>query len=227
MQQRGKCRTTLDARTNAAAAQYPLPPPPPPLPPAIDDVTQLSACVNSCILQTHAYARARDACTLRAARICDAVAFERRYARWCNELTQEQLLTHRFKDCTIIQPTWFMARSTFDNVGGYRDSLAEDLLFLYDHVECHLRIAAAAAAAAAASACAADEGGGGGSAANGDRPSAAAGVTSATVPVPTLPPPLVKIDSVLLEYTHRGSESLTPRVSKELLRSIRIAALQR
>ena len=114
-----------------------------------------------------------------------------------------------------------MARSTFDNVGGYRDSLAEDLLFLYDHVECHLRIAAAAASACA------DEGGGGGSAANGDRPSAAAGVTSATVPVPTLPPPLVKIDSVLLEYTHRGSESLTPRVSKELLRSIRIAALQR
>ncbi|KJE95770.1 B3GNTL1 protein [Capsaspora owczarzaki ATCC 30864] len=58
-----------------------------------------------------------------------------RYARWCNSLTDEQLTTHRFKECTIIQPTWFMSRRNFDIVGGYDiNGWAEDLKFLYRHV---------------------------------------------------------------------------------------------
>jgi hypothetical protein len=39
--------------------------------------------------------------------------------QWANSLTPTQLLTHRFRECTLIQPTWFMSRATFDLVGGY------------------------------------------------------------------------------------------------------------
>lgn len=127
-----------------------------------------------------------------------------------------------------------MARATFDRVGGYRDSLAEDLLFIYDHVEAHAKSGGGSGVGGAVAS--AGSGGtvtktekkkeeGGAAAADG----ACGGDNSggAQIAVPTLPPALVKVDQVLLEYTYRGSESLTPRVSKDLLRTIRIAALQR
>ena len=41
-----------------------------------------------------------------------------RYSSWCNEITDDQLLTHRFRELTIVQPTWFMSRAVFDRVGG-------------------------------------------------------------------------------------------------------------
>jgi hypothetical protein len=56
-----------------------------------------------------------------------------RYAEWCNGLTDTQLLTHRFKECTIIQPTWFMPRAHFYSVGEYAHDRAEDLRFFYSH----------------------------------------------------------------------------------------------
>lgn len=68
-----------------------------------------------------------------------------RYARWCNSLSQEQLMLQRFKELTVIQPTWFMSRQVFDSVGGYLTTpnspngeskvLAEDLDFFYRHIE--------------------------------------------------------------------------------------------
>ncbi|KAL6053516.1 UDP-GlcNAc:betaGal beta-1,3-N-acetylglucosaminyltransferase-like protein 1, variant 2 [Balamuthia mandrillaris] len=60
-----------------------------------------------------------------------------RYTDWCNRLTQDELMTHRFRELTIIQPTWFMSRATFDVVGGYDENYPanpEDLLFFYAHL---------------------------------------------------------------------------------------------
>lgn len=61
-----------------------------------------------------------------------------RYSRWANGLSQEQLATHRFRDCTIIQPTWFMARDVFERQGGYDTQPAEDLVFQLQHWEEHV-----------------------------------------------------------------------------------------
>src|SRR5690606_14661650 len=30
-----------------------------------------------------------------------------RYTEWCNRLSESQLITQQFRECTIIQPTWF------------------------------------------------------------------------------------------------------------------------
>lgn len=65
-----------------------------------------------------------------------------RYTRWCNELDARGLVLQRFREVTLIQPTWALTRSTFDRVGGYKEqeedgsiALAEDLRFYYDHFE--------------------------------------------------------------------------------------------
>lgn len=33
-----------------------------------------------------------------------------RYAAWVNRLSDEQLYTQRFRECTLVHPSWFMAR---------------------------------------------------------------------------------------------------------------------
>jgi hypothetical protein len=61
-----------------------------------------------------------------------------RYASWLNGLTHDQLLSHRLRDLTIIQPTWLMPRAVFDRVGGYVEDgrgVPEDLIFFYKHIE--------------------------------------------------------------------------------------------
>lgn len=60
-----------------------------------------------------------------------------RYTKWCNTITEEQLMTQCFRECTIIQPTWFCKRDVFDKVQGYDASgvgTAEDLDFFYRHL---------------------------------------------------------------------------------------------
>jgi len=60
-----------------------------------------------------------------------------RYEDWCNRLTAQQLMTQRFREVTIIQPTWFMKRDIFDRVGGYDEtfpSCPEDMIFFYAHL---------------------------------------------------------------------------------------------
>ena len=48
-----------------------------------------------------------------------------RYARWANGLTNSELLLQQYREITLIQPTWFMARATFEAVGGYVETAAD------------------------------------------------------------------------------------------------------
>ena len=57
-----------------------------------------------------------------------------RYTAWINGMSQQQLSTHRFKEVTLITPTWFMPRAVFDKAGGFPPDLAEDLFFIHQHL---------------------------------------------------------------------------------------------
>jgi hypothetical protein len=41
------------------------------------------------------------------------------YTNWANSLTDERLMLERYREVTILQPTWFMTRARFDLLGGY------------------------------------------------------------------------------------------------------------
>lgn len=41
------------------------------------------------------------------------------YSQWANNLTEEQLLLERFREVTILQPTWFLCRERFLALGQY------------------------------------------------------------------------------------------------------------
>jgi glycosyltransferase involved in cell wall biosynthesis len=41
------------------------------------------------------------------------------YAQWANNLTDERLMLERYREVTILQPTWCMMRSRFEQLGGY------------------------------------------------------------------------------------------------------------
>jgi hypothetical protein len=85
-----------------------------------------------------------------------------RYVSWANEMQSEQLVLHRFRECTLLtpqrsirmqvlitalrpspprfrectllMPTWFVSRAAFDETGGFAEVKCEDLLFLHAHV---------------------------------------------------------------------------------------------
>ena len=40
------------------------------------------------------------------------------YAKWANELTDERLMLEKFREVTILQPTWMMPRSRWLHLGG-------------------------------------------------------------------------------------------------------------
>ncbi|CBZ51014.1 putative glycosyl transferase, group 2 family domain-containing protein [Neospora caninum Liverpool] len=42
-----------------------------------------------------------------------------RYTHWLNTLSDAQLITSRFRECTLLMPTWFMPRAVFERVGGF------------------------------------------------------------------------------------------------------------
>ena len=56
-----------------------------------------------------------------------------RYTEWLRSLCQEDLSSQRFKECTLIQSTWFVSRAAFEAVGWYRadGGKAEDLDWFY------------------------------------------------------------------------------------------------
>ncbi|XP_033827090.1 UDP-GlcNAc:betaGal beta-1,3-N-acetylglucosaminyltransferase-like protein 1 [Periophthalmus magnuspinnatus] len=59
-----------------------------------------------------------------------------RYTRWINKLTQEQLSTQVLTSHgpTVIMPTWFCSRMSFDKIGQFDEGgkgVPEDLLFFY------------------------------------------------------------------------------------------------
>ena len=50
------------------------------------------------------------------------------YTQWANSLSDEQLVLQQWRECTLIQPTWFMHRDLFcDTVGGYDERLPLNL----------------------------------------------------------------------------------------------------
>ena len=62
-----------------------------------------------------------------------------RFTAWANELTPSQLYTQAYTSHgpTVIMPTWFMSRETFDRVGEFDESgkgTPEDLIFFYKHI---------------------------------------------------------------------------------------------
>jgi len=41
------------------------------------------------------------------------------YSSWANQLTDERLFLEKFREVTILQPTWMMTKSRFQMLGGY------------------------------------------------------------------------------------------------------------
>jgi ribonuclease P protein subunit RPP14 len=60
-----------------------------------------------------------------------------RYTQWLNSMTQQELMTQRFREVTLLHPTWFFHRSVWERVGGYCEdpSQPEDLLFFHTHIQ--------------------------------------------------------------------------------------------
>jgi glycosyltransferase involved in cell wall biosynthesis len=47
------------------------------------------------------------------------------YSNWANNMTDEQLRLERFREVTIVQPTWFLCRERFKALGGYVEAPAQ------------------------------------------------------------------------------------------------------
>jgi len=45
------------------------------------------------------------------------------YAQWANNLTDERLMLERYREVTVLQPTWCMMRSRFEQLGGYVEDI--------------------------------------------------------------------------------------------------------
>ncbi|KAL7464393.1 hypothetical protein ACHAXS_004724 [Conticribra weissflogii] len=43
----------------------------------------------------------------------------RHYSKWANTLSDERLYLEQFRECTLIQPTWFLSAKWFERLGGY------------------------------------------------------------------------------------------------------------
>mmetsp|Transcript_6400 Transcript_6400/g.9416 ORF Transcript_6400/g.9416 Transcript_6400/m.9416 type:complete len:478 (+) Transcript_6400:23-1456(+) len=43
------------------------------------------------------------------------------YSQWANNLSDERLILEKFREVTVLQPTWCMLRSRFELLGGYID----------------------------------------------------------------------------------------------------------
>ncbi len=41
------------------------------------------------------------------------------YSNWANNLTDERLMLERYREITILQPTWFIPLATWSRIGGY------------------------------------------------------------------------------------------------------------
>jgi len=65
-----------------------------------------------------------------------------RYTKWCNKIDERSIYLQRFRELTIIQPTWAMTRKTFEAAGRYIEyeedgsrALAEDMRFFFAHLD--------------------------------------------------------------------------------------------
>ena len=64
------------------------------------------------------------------------------HAAWANGMSPAQLWLQQFRETTVLMPTWFMPRSLYDAVGGFREAPphsgeAEDLRFFHAHLDLH------------------------------------------------------------------------------------------
>lgn len=48
------------------------------------------------------------------------------YAKWANSLTDERVRLERFRECTLLQPTWFLSKSWFESLGGWFEAPTTD-----------------------------------------------------------------------------------------------------
>lgn len=44
------------------------------------------------------------------------------YTTWANTIADARLYLERYRECTLIQPTWFMSRVLFERLGGYLEA---------------------------------------------------------------------------------------------------------
>ena len=63
-----------------------------------------------------------------------------RYSNWLNRLTSEQCYYQRYKECTIIAPTWFYSRQVYNKVGKFNDNGPEDLDYFYRCIDHQIKI---------------------------------------------------------------------------------------
>jgi hypothetical protein len=49
------------------------------------------------------------------------------YSQWANSLTDERLYLEIFRECTLVQPTWFLSKSWFQQLGCYVEALAVEI----------------------------------------------------------------------------------------------------
>lgn len=63
------------------------------------------------------------------------------YTNWLNTLDAEGLYAHRYRECTVICPSWFMHRSVYDRAGPFKEAPPgephppEDLIFYHEHLD--------------------------------------------------------------------------------------------
>ncbi|VEU36996.1 unnamed protein product [Pseudo-nitzschia multistriata] len=61
------------------------------------------------------------------------------YCQWANNLSDERLMLERYRELTILQPTWFMPLSVWSKVGGYIEApsleSSQTVLEVKDQVE--------------------------------------------------------------------------------------------
>ena len=59
-----------------------------------------------------------------------------RYVEWANALSPERLVLERFRECTLIQPTWFFHKNVWRSAGRYDadNEKCDDLRFFLRHV---------------------------------------------------------------------------------------------
>ena len=57
-----------------------------------------------------------------------------RYAEWANTLTPERLVLERFRECTLVQPTWFFHKDVWLRAGRYDGECCDDLRLFLRHV---------------------------------------------------------------------------------------------
>ena len=86
----------------------------------VDDISDPTrASVQLAAARQHAGA-------LIGAKVCrDPPDSTPRYTAWANGMSEEELVLHRFRECTLLMPTWFIARAAFNTNGAFREEKCE------------------------------------------------------------------------------------------------------